>query len=86
MRALLRAAWAVKSGDWYDLPGPPEWWPDDVAYYEKHGFEVMATKQEGYRKALSLLGKCETAPKGWFNAVVRDGREPHDLFWDEEYE
>jgi hypothetical protein len=82
VRGLLRAAWATKSGDWYDLPGPPEWWPDDPAYYDSYGFEVMPKKKDGYLKALLLLGKCETAPKGWYQAVVGDGMAQNELFWD----
>jgi hypothetical protein len=43
----------------------------------------MPEKKAGYRKALSLLGNCETAPKGWYEAVVGDGEDRSELFWKE---
>jgi hypothetical protein len=39
-RAIFRAV-AATGPEWYNLPGPAEWWPDGYDY-EKHGWEVTS--------------------------------------------
>jgi hypothetical protein len=61
------------------LPGPAELWPDDPAYFYKHGFEVRPDRADRHRKALHLLAEI-TPPAGWMDEVVHEN-DQYELIW-----
>lgn len=53
-RAVFRSLESIEMRDWYTLPGPAEWWPEDYNF-EKNGWDVDLNQQEACQKALDLF-------------------------------
>ena len=71
-------------GNWIELPGPAEWWPDTSdGIASKHYFRVAGFAPRGdcsveYRQALDALEQ-PLPPPGW-EAMIEHGHV-HDLIW-----
>lgn len=83
-RGLLRCVWAFKEEEWIELPGPAEIWPDDPAYYIRHGFEVRPERASLHLRALKLLAETKP-PRGWMNMVVHEN-DRNELIWQRNYQ
>jgi hypothetical protein len=56
-RSYFQATILYEADGWYDLPGLPEWWPDDYDF-EQNGFDISDQKDRLYmarNQALKLL-------------------------------
>ena len=69
---------------WYQLPGPSTLWPDEQAWYEKHGLEVNPEQTEATIKALAIM-ESGFWVEGWVRAMIRgDAAHPdYSIRWDE---
>jgi hypothetical protein len=49
------AAWAYGPDEWVDLPGPAQWWPDDI---DSTGF-IFSDQSTGHKEAMLMVENDE---------------------------
>jgi hypothetical protein len=65
---MFKAFVAADSRNWYDLPGPADWWLDSYDF-EKYGWDIDISKVSGYKLAYEYFHEYSAVniPKNFQN-------------------
>jgi hypothetical protein len=80
----------MKEANYYTLPGPADWWPDDTIWHVVHGFAPRFDLVANCRRAWDCLtGTTDEPPVEWLRCMLRKAdlckgkadRERFDIIW-----